>query len=85
MDVDVAEQGRGGGLVSRRVGRVAAGVVDTQPESPTLHRVPFRPARVSQLLGARVDVDEQRGAYATLKRIRRAFVARRGSLLVSAD
>ncbi len=41
-------------------GRVATGVVDTQPESPAQVRIPFRPARVSQLLGEDISVDEQR-------------------------
>ena len=40
-------------------GRVATGVVDTQPQAPAQTRVAFRPARVSQLLGAEIDVEEQ--------------------------
>ena len=41
-------------------GRVASGVVDTQPVEPPPLRVAFRPARVGQLLGADIDVAEQR-------------------------
>jgi phenylalanyl-tRNA synthetase beta chain len=41
-------------------GRVAVGVVDTQPQAPRAIRIPYRPARVSQLLGEDVSVLEQR-------------------------
>ncbi len=41
-------------------GRVAVGVVDTQPSVPAPVRVPFRPARVSRLLGEDISADEQR-------------------------
>ena len=41
-------------------GRVAAGVVDTQPEAPAQARIPFRPARVKQLLGEEITPEEQR-------------------------
>jgi len=41
-------------------GRVARGVVDTQPEAPAQVRIPFRPARVNQLLGEDIGVEEQR-------------------------
>ncbi|MEX1295789.1 MAG: phenylalanine--tRNA ligase subunit beta [Candidatus Limnocylindrales bacterium] len=41
-------------------GRVATGVIDTQPEPPSQPRVAFRPARVGQLLGADIPVEEQR-------------------------
>lgn len=41
-------------------GRVATGVVDTQPEDPAQLRVAFRPARVSQLLGVDIGLREQR-------------------------
>ncbi len=40
-------------------GRVATGVVDTQPEAPAQTRIAFRPARVGQLLGAEIAVEEQ--------------------------
>jgi phenylalanyl-tRNA synthetase beta chain len=48
-------------------GRVATGVVDTAPELPTPSRVPFRPARVSRLLGADIGVDEQRALLARVE------------------
>jgi phenylalanyl-tRNA synthetase beta chain len=41
-------------------GRIATGVVDTQPVAPPQLRVAFRPARVGQLLGAAIEVEEQR-------------------------
>jgi phenylalanyl-tRNA synthetase beta chain len=41
-------------------GRIAVGVVDTQPEGPAQGRVAFRPARVTQLLGEDIPVGEQR-------------------------
>ncbi len=41
-------------------GRVASGVIDTQPEPPKQLRVPFRPRRVSQLLGEDISLEEQR-------------------------
>jgi phenylalanyl-tRNA synthetase beta chain len=41
-------------------GTVATGVIDTNPTEPTPGRVPFRPARVSRLLGVEVPADEQR-------------------------
>ncbi len=41
-------------------GTVATGVVDTNPAEPPPMRVPFRPARVSRLLGVEVAADEQR-------------------------
>ena len=40
-------------------GRAATGVVDTDPVDPPLSRVPFRPARVSRLLGADVPAAAQ--------------------------
>jgi phenylalanyl-tRNA synthetase beta chain len=40
-------------------GRAASGVVDTAPEEPPLVRVPFRPARVTRLLGVDIPVAEQ--------------------------
>ena len=48
-------------------GRVATGVVDTQPQAPAQTRVAFRPARVSQLLGAEIDVEEQRQLLARVE------------------
>ena len=36
------------------------GAVDSQPESPALVRIPFRPERVDRLLGERIPRDEQR-------------------------
>ena len=41
-------------------GRAAVGVVDTQPRAPAQARIPFRPARVSRLLGEDIPVAEQR-------------------------
>lgn len=40
-------------------GRAATGVVDTAPTDPPLVRVPFRPARVSRLLGVDIPAQEQ--------------------------
>ena len=40
-------------------GRAATGAVDTAPDDPPLVRVPFRPARVSRLLGVDLPVAEQ--------------------------
>lgn len=40
-------------------GRAARGVVDTSPVEPPLSRVPFRPARVSRVLGVDVPAVEQ--------------------------
>jgi phenylalanyl-tRNA synthetase beta chain len=41
-------------------GRVARGVVDTDPSEPMAMRVPFRPQRISRLLGVPIPADEQR-------------------------
>ena len=41
-------------------GTVAKGVIDTNPTEPPPARVPFRPARVSRLLGVDVSAEEQR-------------------------
>ncbi len=41
-------------------GRVATGMVDTNPVTPPLTRVPFRPRRVARLLGAPIDAAEMR-------------------------
>ncbi len=41
-------------------GRVAVGAIDTQPQAPAQVRIPFRPSRVSRLLGEDIGVDEQR-------------------------
>ena len=41
-------------------GRIAVGVIDTQPQAPAQARIPYRPARVSQLLGEEIAIDEQR-------------------------
>jgi phenylalanyl-tRNA synthetase beta chain len=40
-------------------GRAARGVVDTDPTEPPLARVPFRPSRVSRLLGVDIPTAEQ--------------------------
>ena len=48
-------------------GRVATGVVDTQPQAPAQTRVAFRPARVGQLLGAEIEVGEQRELLARVE------------------
>jgi phenylalanyl-tRNA synthetase beta chain len=45
-------------------GRAATGVVDSQPSAPPLVRVPFRPNRVSRLLGEPIPVTEQRALLA---------------------
>jgi phenylalanyl-tRNA synthetase beta chain len=41
-------------------GRVARGVVDTDPREPAATTVAFRPARVERLLGAAIPLEEQR-------------------------
>jgi phenylalanyl-tRNA synthetase beta chain len=48
-------------------GRAAVGVVDSQPEAPQLVRIPFRPARVDQLLGESIPIDEQRTLLARVE------------------
>jgi phenylalanyl-tRNA synthetase beta chain len=45
-------------------GRVATGVIDTNPVDEQPHRVPFRPARVSRLLGEEIPADEMKSALA---------------------
>ena len=45
-------------------GRVARGVVDTDPVEPPPRRVPFRPSRVGRLLGVDVTADEQQALLA---------------------
>lgn len=40
-------------------GRAATGVIDSDPTEPPLRRVPFRPARVSRLLGVDIPALEQ--------------------------
>ncbi|HEY7941472.1 MAG TPA: phenylalanine--tRNA ligase subunit beta [Candidatus Limnocylindrales bacterium] len=42
-------------------GRVARGVIDSDPHEPPLRRVPFRPGRVSRLLGVALPASEQAG------------------------
>ena len=42
-------------------GRVARGVIDSDPQDPPLRRVPFRPERVSRLLGVALRPEEQAG------------------------
>ena len=42
-------------------GRVARGVIDSDPHEPPLRRIPFRPARVSRLLGVTLPAREQAG------------------------
>lgn len=54
-------------LVARWAGgRVAVGVVDTDPVDPPPVRVPFRPARISRLLGASIDAPESRALLARI-------------------
>lgn len=48
-------------------GRVATGVVDTQPQAPAPLRVAFRPARVRRLLGADITAEEQRALLARVE------------------
>ncbi|MGD8682968.1 MAG: phenylalanine--tRNA ligase subunit beta, partial [Chloroflexota bacterium] len=48
-------------------GRIATGVVDTQPEAPLGVRIPFRPERVNRLLGEVIGVDEQRAHLARVE------------------
>jgi phenylalanyl-tRNA synthetase beta chain len=48
-------------------GRVAVGVVDTQPADPPLARVAFRPWRLGHLLGDAIPVDEQRALLARVE------------------
>jgi phenylalanyl-tRNA synthetase beta chain len=45
-------------------GRVAQGVVDSDPVERPLRRVPFRPARVDRILGVVVPAEEQRSLLA---------------------
>jgi phenylalanyl-tRNA synthetase beta chain len=45
-------------------GTVSAGVVDTNPTEPPPVRVPFRPPRISRLLGVEVPATEQRAVLA---------------------
>jgi len=45
-------------------GRVATGVIDTNPVDEQPHRVPFRPARVNRLLGDEIPRDEMKSALA---------------------
>ncbi|HEX5824686.1 MAG TPA: phenylalanine--tRNA ligase subunit beta [Candidatus Limnocylindrales bacterium] len=47
-------------------GSVARGRVDSAPDEPPPGRVPFRPARVSRLLGLELDADEQRTVLARI-------------------
>jgi len=42
-------------------GRVARGVIDSDPHDPPLRRVPFRPQRVNRLLGVTLGAGEQAG------------------------
>ncbi len=42
-------------------GRVARGVIDSDPQEPPLRRIPFRPERVSRLLGVALPASEQAG------------------------
>jgi phenylalanyl-tRNA synthetase beta chain len=48
-------------------GRVAVGVVDSDPTVPALVRVPFRPRRVTRLLGEDIAVDEMRDLLARVE------------------
>ncbi|MBA3778207.1 MAG: phenylalanine--tRNA ligase subunit beta [Chloroflexi bacterium] len=47
-------------ILSWAGGRAARGVVDSNPSEPSTVRIPFRPARVSRLLGAEIETDEVR-------------------------
>ena len=47
--------------------RAATGVVDTDPVDPPPARLPFRPSRVSRLLGVDVPADEQRALLARVE------------------
>jgi len=40
-------------------GRVARGVIDSDPVEPPLRRIPFRPGRISRVLGVSVGADDQ--------------------------
>ncbi|MEP7361445.1 MAG: phenylalanine--tRNA ligase subunit beta [Chloroflexota bacterium] len=48
-------------------GRVATGVVDTNPKDEDPKRVSFRPAKVSKLLGAEISADEMKAALARVE------------------
>jgi phenylalanyl-tRNA synthetase beta chain len=48
-------------------GRAATGVVDTDPVDPPPVRVPFRPSRLSRLLGVDITADEQRALLARVE------------------
>jgi phenylalanyl-tRNA synthetase beta chain len=48
-------------------GRATTGVVDSQPQAPPLGRVPFRPGRISRLLGEVIPADEQRALLARVE------------------
>ncbi|MFV2062872.1 MAG: phenylalanine--tRNA ligase subunit beta [Chloroflexota bacterium] len=48
-------------------GRAALGVIDTQPQGPAPVRIPFRPARVSRLLGEAIPSAEQRELLARVE------------------
>ncbi len=48
-------------------GRAARGVVDTDPVDPEPIRIPFRPARVSRLLGVDLPPDEQTALLARVE------------------
>jgi len=55
-------------LIQRWAGcRAATGVVDTDPVDPPPTRLPFRPARVSRLLGVDLAPDEQRALLARVE------------------
>jgi len=47
--------------------RAATGAVDTDPVDPPVTRLPFRPARVSRLLGVDLAADEQRTLLARIE------------------
>ncbi|MEP7379824.1 MAG: phenylalanine--tRNA ligase subunit beta, partial [Chloroflexota bacterium] len=48
-------------------GRVATGVVDTNPKDDEPKRVSFRPAKVSKLLGAEISPDDMKAALARVE------------------
>lgn len=48
-------------------GRVAMGVVDTNPNDDEPKRVSFRPAKVSRLLGAEISADDMKAALARVE------------------
>ena len=48
-------------------GRVARGVIDTDPHEPPLLRLPFRPGRIRKLIGVEIPAAEQRALLARVE------------------